>query len=117
MRYPFRQDVAKRIDDEFKTEEITELIDAVADELIKVEIEKRITPLREELTKLINTSATSAQVAISHLNENIQDARTTETELKSTLEDARKTLDEVKMQSDFMMTRACSTVRQQDRIR
>jgi hypothetical protein len=107
-----QQDVAKRIDDEFKTEEITELIhtkavervDAVADELIKVEIEKRVTPLREELTQLINTSATSAQVAISHLNENIQDTRTTETELKSTLEDARKTLDEVKMQSDFMMT-------------
>jgi hypothetical protein len=107
-----RQDVAKRLDDEFKTEEITALIhtkaaervNAVADELIKVETEKRITPLRKELTDLINTSATRAQTAISHLNEKLQDTRTTETALKLTLEDARKTLNEVKMQSDFIMT-------------
>ncbi len=107
-----RDEVTTRIEKEFKQENISSLvaqqaqirIDAIADNLIKDQIGKQITPLKTELTTLIASSSTELQAKVKELDAKLTQSRATEEELRGLLTEARKTVDNVKQQSDFVLT-------------
>lgn len=107
-----RQEVSARIDQEFKREEISSLvqqkakerIDLIADKLIAEETAKRVTPLKEELTQLITRMSDDIRKAMADADKKQEQSQTTEKALQDALAEARQTLSNIKMQSDFMMT-------------
>lgn len=95
------QEVTGQINEEFKKEQISKLvqetaqqrIDKIADELIKKQIETQIAPLRKDI-----------QFTKSSLEEKLQNIQESEKELSRTLSESHKALEDIKLQSEFMMT-------------
>ena len=81
-----RSQVTKRIEDEFKQENISSLveeqaqvrIDAIADKIIETQINARITPLKEDLTFLISQTSSELDARVKNLDQKINQSQATE---------------------------------------
>lgn len=107
-----RDEVTKRIDAEFATNEITELvqdeakkrIDVIADILIQKDITNQIAPVRAELLSVLLTNINDEKVRMADINKIASDSFETETNLQAVLIDAKNTIKRLDEQSDFIMT-------------
>ena len=104
--------VQLRVEQEFRADNIQRLvetkarerIDATADALIKDSVSSRITPLRDEITVLINKIAEENKQKVALLDQRQDKSQKTEQELRELLDQARETLSQVRQQSDFVQT-------------
>jgi hypothetical protein len=105
-------EVTKRIDAEFATNEISDLvrdkakerIDAIADALIQTNIQNKIDPIRKDFLQKLSQSSDEIQKRIEKLDADSQQTRQTEKELQQTMTDARDLLSKLNEQSVFMIT-------------
>lgn len=104
--------VQLRVEQEFKADNIKQLvetnaqmrIDAIADTLIKDEVAKRITPLRDELTALISKTSNESKQSLQLVAQRQEKSQQAETELKELSDKTHKTLTQVEQQANFVMT-------------
>ena len=107
-----RKQVEARVNQEFEREHISRLvesnaqvrIDQIADKLIREQVAKQITPLKDELTQLINSSVEAQRESITRLDAKTEQSQKTEESMHEVLNEARKTLNQVEVQSKFIMT-------------
>ena len=107
-----RKEVAKRIDAEFDSIHISELvrdkakerIDAIADVLIQKDITNQITPIRTEFLNQLAQSKEEIRQRVDKLNEDSKQTQKDEAELHSTIIEARELLTKLDEQSVFLMT-------------
>lgn len=107
-----RKEVAKRLDAEFDSKQISDLvrdkakerIDAIADVLIQKAITNQITPIRNEFLDQLTKSKEEIRLRVEKLDEDSKQNLKTETELKNTLAEARELLTKLDEQASFIMT-------------
>jgi len=109
-----RQEVQRRVEREFDKEEIQQLvreeamerIDAVADQFIEKEIDKKVTPVISGVEKemgVLDNALLTIQERLKHIVE------TTEKRVEGLEKETEETLNEMKTESEFLLTllRAC----------
>jgi hypothetical protein len=107
-----RSEVSNRINEEFKQENISELvtqqaqlrIDTIADSIIEKQITDQINPLRKDLTTLISSTTEKLQTKVAQLDSRLSQSKNSEEKLRDLLAEVKKTTEEVKKQSDFVIT-------------
>jgi hypothetical protein len=107
-----RQEVAKRINDEFAssnivalvTEKAKERIDLIADVLIAQNITNKLGPIRAELVSELNNAKEKEDLKFAEMDNNISNSLQTESNLQAVLVDAKNTLKTLNDQSDFIIT-------------
>ena len=106
-----QKDVSKRIDAEFDSKQITELvrdkaterIDAIADILIQKNITNLIAPVRAEFSDQLAQSKEEIRQRVEKLDADSKQTHKTESELRTTIAEARELLAELDEQSAFTM--------------
>ncbi|MFA7257295.1 MAG: hypothetical protein WC047_06965 [Kiritimatiellales bacterium] len=104
--------VKLRVEQEFEAGNIKQLveteaknrIDVIADTLIKDEVARRITPLRDELTALISQTADESKQRLLLVDQRQEKSQQTENELGKLINETHKILAQVQQQADFVMT-------------
>jgi len=106
-----RKEVAKRIDAEFDSKQISELvrdkakerIDTIADVLIQKDITNQIAPIRIEFLDQLAKSKEEIRQRVEQLDEDSKKTQKTEAELQTTIAEARELLAKLDEQSVFIM--------------
>jgi hypothetical protein len=107
-----RKEVAKRIDAEFDSKHISELvrdkakerIDVIADILIQKNITNQIAPIRTEFLEQLSQSKEDIRQRVEKLDEDSKQTQKTEAKLQTTMAEARELLAKLDEQSIFIMT-------------
>lgn len=107
-----RNEIVKRVDDEFETQQISKLvhdetkqrIDAIANVLIQNTISNQLAPVSLEFGRQLTKSREDIRAQLDGLTIEAKQARKTEGELQTTLVEARDLLTKLDRQSELVLT-------------